>query len=352
MLGSDIIGSYAYPSCVVCGADGDDLYEGLEDVLFGTIGTWKVKQCTNRNCGLVWLDPMPLADEIYKAYRTYPTHQDVSKKSGIFSKLFDHAQAGYRAFRFDFHPTEISLGDKVFGVIAGITPIRLHMDYPFSLLSDMHKGDLLELGCGSGETMKLLQDWGWKVEGIDFDRAAVSNASAKGLIVHLGDIFSCRYSPASFDVIFFNHVLEHVPDPVAVLAECYRILRPGGRCVFVTPNASSLGHRLFRSDWRGLEIPRHLHIFTPQSLIALASAAGFFKFTCRTSTRLAGPMFRSMLTYKRSRLILNSNFGVMLGMLFVHIASYVFNCFFKKSGEELIFVGYKQTEVASVVGSR
>ena len=45
--------------------------------------------------------------------------------------------------------------------------------------------------------------------------------------------------------------------------------------MLVTPNVASLGHRLFQSAWRGLEPPRHLHLFAPQSMRTSLSQAGF-----------------------------------------------------------------------------
>jgi predicted SAM-dependent methyltransferase len=65
-----------------------------------------------------------------------------------------------------------------------------------------------------------------------------------------------------------------VQEPVGFLAECWRILRPGGRLVIVTPNVDSLGHRHFAERWRGLEQPRHLFLYGSASLRALFDRIG------------------------------------------------------------------------------
>jgi SAM-dependent methyltransferase len=86
---------------------------------------------------------------------------------------------------------------------------------------------------------------------------------------------SLGLKPEQFDAIIINHVIEHVFDVVALSAECFRLLKVGGRVVIVTPNGESLGHQKFQKDWRGLEPPRHIHIFSANSLNTLLLKAGF-----------------------------------------------------------------------------
>src|ERR1700733_451343 len=105
MSNHGVIGTFSCTTCAVCGTSGKTLYEGLKDVLFGAQGEWAIKKCANTNCGLLWLDPMPLADEIHKAYAAYPTHQDALERRGVLSRLYRHAQTGYRARRFGFLAT-------------------------------------------------------------------------------------------------------------------------------------------------------------------------------------------------------------------------------------------------------
>jgi hypothetical protein len=62
------------PNCYLCGTGGEPLYEGLKDRLFNAPGEWNLKRCPNPECGLLWLDPMPLEEDIGMAYETYFTH--------------------------------------------------------------------------------------------------------------------------------------------------------------------------------------------------------------------------------------------------------------------------------------
>jgi len=200
----------------------------------------------------------------------------------------------------------------------------------------------LEIGCGGGESLKMFADWGWQTEGLDFDQAAVANARAKGLQVRHGDLFSCNYEADSFDVIYSSHVLEHVPAPGKLLEECLRILKPGGRCVMLTPNAASIGHRWFGSAWRGLEPPRHLHIFTPGALAGLARGAGFADPRVDTSSRLAASMYiQSAMVRKDGKMAPRAPLKLKIGAMLAHYAAYGFRILSRKSGEELVFVGHK-----------
>ena len=132
---------------------------------------------------------------------------------------------------------------------------------------------------------------GWEVEGIDFDAVAVDAARRRGLTVHLGDLREGAFADRAFDVVTPGHVLEHVSDPVAFLRQCRRLLRPGGAVLAVTPNAESWGHAVFGRSWRGLEAPRHLHIFSSGSLRKAARSAGFQRVAISSIARIVPFIF-------------------------------------------------------------
>jgi hypothetical protein len=109
---------------------------------------------------------------------------------------------------------------------------------------------------------------------VDFDERAVRVANDLGLNVRFGSLEQQKFPAESFDVVTMSHVIEHVPEPIQTLSECARILRPGGKLFLWTPNSSSLGCRVFGKHWRGLEPPRHLHLFSPRSMKSLLNKAG------------------------------------------------------------------------------
>lgn len=284
---SDQIRSRPCPKCSLCGAEGEQLYEGVKDRLFGAPGTWNFKRCPNPECGLVWLDPMPSEEDIAKAYRSYYTHQDgLLLPDNFVRRIYSRMRKGYLYSKYDYRDARRSRWDKLLTHFVYLDPPRREsIDLSVFWLKSKPKGRLLEVGCGSGATLKSMKELGWQVEGVDFDAAAVEQARRKGLTVHLGTLTEQKLPENTFDVIAASHFIEHVPDPIDMLRECRRLLKPGGLLVLITPNARSWGHRLYLADWRGLEPPRHLRIFTRSSLAATCTQAGFNPGDCRSVVR-------------------------------------------------------------------
>ena len=249
------------PRCIVCGQPGLALYEGLTDYLSGTPGSWRMVRCADAACAMLWLDPKPLAADLIKAYAGYYTHG--RKRARDLSRLW--LSAVNSACKQVCRVAEM-------GSALGRQRRELRTMY----LGSGSPGRLLEVGCGSGRFLNRMRKAGWAVEGIDFDPVAAARVEEKyGIPVAVGSLPELGYPEGAYDVVAMSQVIEHVPDPVALLQECRRVLRPGGRLVLSTPNASSVAHRVYGRHWRGLEPPRHQHVFTPAALSRCAGDCGF-----------------------------------------------------------------------------
>lgn len=286
LLAEQEIRSSSRPGCILCGSAGEFIHREQSDRLFGAPGLWNLKRCSTAGCGLVWLDPMPLPEEIGKAYANYYTHtvQQSGRRGGGLKQAWLVMKRGYLANQYGYGRESTSPAAKMMGRLLHLLPYRRsNVDVGVRFLSAAPQGRLLDVGCGSGEWLVAMRDLGWQVEGVDFDENAVRLARDNDLLVRCGSLEEQKYPAAHFDAVTLNHVIEHVPDPIGTLKECARILKPGGRLALFTPNTASLGHRLFGSDWRGLEPPRHLHVFCPGSMAALLHRAGFSNFTIATT---------------------------------------------------------------------
>lgn len=266
------------PRCALCGSEGKVMYEQQRDRLFSAPGSWTIKRCSNLECGVIWPDPMPIEADIYKAYTNYYTHAS-SKQGKRFAWLrafYQQMKRGYWSGKYGYCIPSVNSVHVALGKLLYLLPLRRReVDECVRYLPALPQGKLLDVGCGSGEWLLTMRELGWQVDGVDFDDNAVKVARQKGLNVACGDLHQQNYLNDQFDAITLNHVIEHVPDPIRTLVECRRILKPGGKLAIFTPNGASLSHRLFKQDWRGLETPRHLHVYSNDSLLRLLQQAGF-----------------------------------------------------------------------------
>lgn len=143
------------------------------------------------------------------------------------------------------------------------------------------RGRILDVGCGSGETLELLERAGFTVAGVEPSRQAAEAARGRGLDVHCGTLEDAPFDPSSFDFVRFWHVLEHTPDPASALERARHLLVPGGTLIVGVPNFGSLPARLARARWYGLDVPRHLYHFEPATLRGLLGQTGFGRIQIR-----------------------------------------------------------------------
>lgn len=236
-------------------------YANRPDGLFAAGGRWNLKRCSNSQCGLLWLDPAPVTEDLPLAYETYFTHASAEGSAATAHRM---RELLYRAY--------LGVG-AIPAALFGLRRPKRELSLMF--LGDRPPGSVLDVGCGDGEYLARMKPLGWAVDGVDFDAQAIASARVRhGLTLRCGDLASQRFPTAIFDAVTMRHVIEHVPEPVPLLAEAARILKPGGRLVVVTPNSASLGHEIFQAHWFGLDPPRHLQIFGLPPLAACAKAAG------------------------------------------------------------------------------
>jgi SAM-dependent methyltransferase len=110
--------------------------------------------------------------------------------------------------------------------------------------------------------------------GIDPSPIAVEIARQAGRRVELGHLLDRGYADAEFDSISMYHSLEHTPQPLLMLRECARILKPGGQLTVAVPNIEALNARLFGRQWSHLSLPHHLQHFTKRTLERVAERGG------------------------------------------------------------------------------
>ncbi len=278
-------------SCYLCGCSGRDFYVGLTDTLFGVPGSWTLKECTNESCGLAWLDPAPIPEDVGLLYKTYYTHHS----KGVGNSTGSDTGFGRRLIHSLY---------KLLIRVLSVRKRRKRLNVMY--LDKEEPGRILDVGCGNGDRLLRFKNLGWEVEGQEIDSKATAFARENNsLLVHDGDLISLELPSSQYDAIILNHVVEHLVDPIETLAECLRLLKRGGVLVAATPNIRSYGRRYYKEYWRGLEPPRHLHIFTPQALSAAAEKAGFVGCSAWTEPCKAEFFARGSLQIEANLAVLN-----------------------------------------------
>lgn len=142
-------------------------------------------------------------------------------------------------------------------------------------------GRILDLGCARGDFLAFAAARGFAAVGVDLNPALAEAARARGFEVVTGDLRAVADRVGTgFDAVTLWDVIEHVDDPVAVLAACRDVVRHGGLVFFHTGNAwfqvpkARWLHRLRPSGGPYLIPYQHVSHFSPRTAEAALRRAG------------------------------------------------------------------------------
>ncbi|WP_222593537.1 class I SAM-dependent methyltransferase [Aeromicrobium flavum] len=144
---------------------------------------------------------------------------------------------------------------------------------------------VFEIGFGAGAMLRGYLDEGHRVAGCDPDQlhVAVDPQVRARAELHACGIEDVPVSAEPADLVYGVHVVEHVQDVRALSAAAHRLLKPGGRVLFLTPAADSTSLRAFSDAWWLLEDPTHVRFFSKASITRLLRDAGFVDVRVRRS---------------------------------------------------------------------
>lgn len=217
--------------CIICGnSQNIPLLSGVE-----ALGkSWMILQCTN--CGIARTAPLPDSKTLHNKYAD-----------------------AYWAIADD-------------RVVSGAYNIRMKgFARQLSRLS-CPNASVLDIGAGNGSWVRLLKEE--RLNAIGIDPYAKKNIDENVLPYSIEEI---PFSPNSYDMITFMHVLEHLPDPLHSLQIANDLLKPNGLLVIEVPNIESMGFYLFGKRWFQLDIPAHINHFCEKSLLYLIRQIGSYE---------------------------------------------------------------------------
>lgn len=235
-------------SCPICGAS-------ATRVVARPPGEWTFMEC--RSCGVYFVDPMPAGDAVPEAGETYD--------SAYYTGTARADEERWEAMLLAASGRRVEEAERLLG----------------------RRGRFLEVGAGTGLTLAAARDRGWQVEGVEVSPAGAAYAQQRfGLDIRVGTLDAAGFGDGSFDVVWMQHVLEHVPDPVALLRSIQALLVPDGLLMVAVPHSRGLIYRAYNMVHRlrgrlgkdkfscSLSPPGHLYAFDKGSLATALQRAG------------------------------------------------------------------------------
>lgn len=138
----------------------------------------------------------------------------------------------------------------------------------------MRKGEILDIGCGTGAFLQTMKEAGWVISGLEPD-ATARNKAAELYSIHPqepGKLFELK--SGTYHAITMWHVLEHVHELHAYIKQIGTLLTPNGKLFIAVPNYTSKDADIYKEHWAAWDVPRHLYHFSPVSMEKLLSIHG------------------------------------------------------------------------------
>ena len=232
-----------YTTCPVCGSPGISKIMTVKDF---TVSNKQFEIFTCANCQLRFTQNVPDADSIGEYYKSenYISHTNTSK--GLVNRLYQQVRKRATA-------QKRKLIEKITGT---------------------SKGNLLDVGSGTGHFAAEMQKASWRVTGLepDSDARKVAEEVNKIVLISTDNLFQLPAN--SFDAITLWHVLEHVHELKKHVEQFKNLLREDGKLFIAVPNYTSYDAEIYKEYWAAYDVPRHLYHFSPNSMQTLIEGAG------------------------------------------------------------------------------
>ena len=263
-------------NCILCGENRFRAIHRKND--------WTYLRCLS--CGLVSISPKPSPDEVLDSYREYLPRQA--------EQIEDWAKTMAPVIARSVNLIKVRMNGKA--------------------------GKLLDIGSGYGFFLSAMQLEGWEVEGIEISATGRDYGEKKwGMKIHSSPLEELNLPEKSYDAVTLFYVIEHIPDPMAIIKRARGILKPGGLLLVRWPHTTPL-IKMMGSFSKGLDLyhtPYHLYDFSHRTMKRLLTQCGFSNVetligghtlprgkAARLSSIVAGNLGEILSTVSKGRILL------------------------------------------------
>jgi SAM-dependent methyltransferase len=256
------------------------LCDSASDSAFLFYKGFRIARCSN--CSFIFVNPRPTEEALLRLYSNQETNPF----------LEEHFEA------FDYElPVLVKLLQKIQKYLPA--------------------GELLEVGCGRGDFLRLAQTHGFSVTGCDIfggRKPVIDGAS-----FYDGTLKDAKFYDHSFDIVVVRNILEHLFNPNVELREIMRVLKPGGYLYIKVPNVEfehGFRCRLLYRRKHHFEPPYHLNYFSPMSLYRFLTNAQFDFLTWILEEPTRHPKWTKNLLRKTGYRLIQASYLLSSGKIF------------------------------------
>jgi ubiquinone/menaquinone biosynthesis C-methylase UbiE len=243
--------------CRICGNLKENASYIVREMMFGFKDEFAYFECGKCGCLQIAEIPKDLAKYYPSNYYSFGSSSQTTQATGIRRFL--------RRRRFEVGL--LGKGGVIGRLLYGIYPAEFLRVYSLWRISLNRKSRILDVGCGNGRLLFSLREIGFEnLLGID----AYIDSDIKygnGTEIRKTRIQSV---PGKWDIVMFQHSLEHIPDQFETLKTVAELLTEKGVCLINMPTVSSYAWNHYRENWVQLDAPRHVCIHSVKSLRMLA----------------------------------------------------------------------------------
>lgn len=253
--------------CRLCGSTGPHQTVEVREMMFGTRELFEYFSCAA--CDTLQIQDALEGEDLMRHYPpNYYSHSASAQPSAFRWLVTQHDAYKLRGGgnRLAGALIKARVSEGIFRVLLGGDVVRM-----LAQLEVGRHARILDVGCGTGALLDRLSRIGFNnLLGAD-PFISADGESAEGVPLMKRDLSDMD---GTFDLLMFNHSLEHVPDPVATLKVAYEKLAVGGMCLARVPTTSSDAWTTYRADWVQADAPRHMVIPSREGMAVAAERAG------------------------------------------------------------------------------